>query len=133
MRKRTNPIFLGLIALALLGSCNRNKEGYPSQPVNGQVYHDRNGNTNIWNAALGYWMISSMINGQQVQHYYYPSTGVYRDASNRVVTKPAHIPSYRTANVSRSSMTTKSGTGTSSGSKGGFGSTGSKGSMGAAS
>jgi len=77
--KKTNSLFLGLITLALLSSsCSKKAEdGYPSNPTNGQVYRDSNGNNSTWNALMGYWMISSMMNGRQTQHYYYPSSGEY--------------------------------------------------------
>lgn len=126
--KKPNSLFMGLIVLALLSSsysCSKRADdgGYPLNPTNGQVYRDSNGNTSTWNALLGYWMISSMMNGRQTTHYYYPGRNEYRDERNAVVSRPTYIPAYRTASPTRSSMFGKSSTST-TGKSGGFGSTG---------
>jgi hypothetical protein len=124
MRKIT-PLFLGLISLALtFGACRDDRRAYPANPQNGQVYVDRNGNNSVWNAALGYWMISSMMNGHQVNHYYYPASGQYRNANGAVIARPSHIPTYRTATSSRSSMSKSTSPSSSPAKSGGFGSTG---------
>lgn len=126
--KKGNSLFLGLITLALLSSscsCSKRAEdGYPSNPTNGQVYRDSNGNQSTWNALMGYWMISSMMNGRQTQHYYYPSSGQYRDDRNQPVPRPAYIPAYRTASPSRSFFGGSSKSTSTTGKSGGFGSTG---------
>jgi len=126
---KNNKLFLGLVAIALvslggLESCSRDR-GYPSNPVNNQRYVDSHGNMSVWNAALGYWMISSMNNGRYVHHYYYPSTGVYQDENRRSVSRPGYVPVYRAAPATRSSIfggssSKSSGTAT----KSGFGSSG---------
>lgn len=146
MKKKINPLFMSLVALAMLQSCgcsddraeaNKNQQaavpnGYPENPANGAVYIDNSGNRNMWDAVLGAWVISSMMNGRSVNHYYYPSSGTYRDYSGRTVSRPSHIPAYRVATPSRkfggSSWGTSS-TGSSSKSasaprSAGFGSTG---------
>lgn len=125
--KRPNSLFMGLIILALLSSSCRSKRvddgGYPMNPTNGQVYRDSNGNTSTWNAMMGYWMITSMMNGRQSTHYYYPGRNEYRDERNSVVARPAYIPAYRTSSPTRSSMFGRSSTST-TGKSGGFGASG---------
>lgn len=122
--KKSSSLFLGLITLALLnGSCTRDDGGYPTSPTNGQVYRDSNGNQSTWNALMGYWVISSMMNGNQTRHYYYPSSGQYRDERNQPVARPAYIPAYRAASSSRSFFGGKTSTST-PGKSGGFGSSG---------
>jgi hypothetical protein len=121
MRKKINPLFMTLVAAAVLQSCscsdNRRSEeyqegyedameqkaqtGYPVAPTNGQVYIDNSGNRSTWDAVMQAWVISSMLNGRSVNHYYYPSSGLYRDYSGRTISRPAHIPAYRTATPSR--------------------------------
>ena len=129
--KKTNSLFLGLVVLALVSmgeiGCTR-RGGYPENPVNGQRYYDNNGNTSVWNAALGYWMITSMNNGRYVHHYYYPKTGMYQDEQRRNITRPVYVPAYRTAPATRSSFFGRSSSTTSGksgvGRSGGFGSSG---------
>jgi hypothetical protein len=120
MKKKINPLFMTLVAAAVLQSCscsdNRCSEeyqegyedamqnaqtGYPVAPSNGQVYIDNSGNRSTWDAVMQAWVISSMLNGRSVNHYYYPSSGLYRDYSGRTVSRPANIPAYRTASPSR--------------------------------
>lgn len=111
--KKPNVMFASMICLSLaVSSCSCDRRGnhaqYPSNPTNGQTYIDNSGNSSVWNAALGYWMITSMVNGRSVQHHYYPSTGRYTDEYDRTVTRPAHIPAASTRSVSTSKVTPKS-------------------------
>jgi len=127
--KKTNPLFFSLVALMLLGACTDNREKelvYPASPTNGQVYVDPYGNQSVYNAALQYWMISSMINNQRVYHYYYPSSGLYRDQSMRVIPRSSFVNHARTASPSRSFFGRSNSSSKSSGTakSGGFGSTG---------
>ncbi len=113
--KKTNSLFVSMICLSLaVSSCSCDKRGnyaqYPSNPTNGQTYIDNSGNNSVWNAALGYWMITSMVNGRSVQHHYYPSTGNYTDNNGRTVSRPAHIPAASTRPVSTSKVSPKSST-----------------------
>lgn len=136
--KKINLLFSSLVCLSLaMSSCSCNRRGqfagenYPANPTQGQRYVDSNGNSSIWNAALGCWMISSMINGRSVQHNYYPSGGYYTDHSGQRVNRPATIPvastpgsRVGTANTSsRSGVSTRSNTATPAKSAG-FGATG---------
>ena len=129
--KKSNSLFLGLVTLALISmgtlttSCSRS--GYPENPKNGERYYDSRGNLNVWNAALGYWMITSMNNGRYTHHYYYPSSGIYRDENRREVTRPGYVPIYRSSPATRSSFFGRSssiGKSSGVGRTGGFGSSG---------
>jgi len=73
---------------------------------------------------MGYWMITSMMNGHQTQHYYYPASGQYRDDRNQPVARPAHIPVYRAASPSRNFLGGSTNSTSANGKSGGFGSTG---------
>jgi hypothetical protein len=118
--KKSNPIFLAILALSLLSSCEKKNE-YPESPTDGQTYIDNRGNTSTWNSAMGYWMIYSMMNGQRTTVCYYPSSGEYRSPSGAVVSRPSSIP--RTSKFTRSGANgAKSSTGAKS-SKG-FGTSG---------
>ena len=90
----------------------------------------------MWNAALGCWMISSMINGRSVQHHYYPSTGSYTNSSGQSVSRPAHAPAVApkttTMSPSRTNATPARSNTTTPAKSAGFGSTGRGGSSPAA-
>lgn len=133
--KKTHLVFASLICLGMsMSSCQKRgqfagNEQYPQNPVEGQRYVDSHGNSSMWNAALGCWMISSMMNGRSVQHHYYPSTGSYTDSRGMAVSRPNHIPA-ASSNVSTpSSRSNTSGVGSRSSNptpakSAGFGSTG---------
>ena len=118
-------VALALVSLGGLSGCS-NDRVYPMNPTPNQRYVDSYGNVSVWNAALGYWMITSMNNGRYTHHYYYPSSGVYQDEKRQPVARPGYVPIYRTAAPTRSffggssSGTKSSGFGT----RGGFGSSG---------
>lgn len=107
--KKSNHLFLGLVSLMLLGACTTRDAAYqedqqfayPANPANGTVYTDPYGNQSVWNSAMNYWIISSMLNGHRVNHYYYPSTGVYRDNTMRIITRSDYGAYARRANPSR--------------------------------
>ena len=90
-----------LAALALI-SCdnNQDQEGFPLNPEEGQTYTRSDNSTGTWNAIMGYWMISSMVNGNRTMHHYYPSNNKFTDASGKSVTRPTH---YKTRSTSKSS------------------------------
>lgn len=92
---KKNSIFLAIIPLIMATSCS-NQESYPSKPKNGEKYVDRNGNNCVWNAALNYWVITSMINGRPVTHHYYPSNNNYTTTAGKSVSRPSTIPAYST-------------------------------------
>lgn len=93
---KKNSIFLAAIALTMAFSSCTQEESYPTNPKNGEKYVDNNGNNCIWNAALNYWIISSIINGRNVTHHYYPSNNSYTNSNGQKVSRPANIPAYKT-------------------------------------
>jgi hypothetical protein len=101
--KKSNSIFLTILAFGLLAlsSCEKKTE-YPETPVDGQTYVDNHGNSSVWNAALNYWMINSMLNGQRTTVYYYPTSGVYKNTTGTVITRPTSIPPARSHSSMRS-------------------------------
>lgn len=67
----------------------------PKTATDGQVYRDNNGNQWMFNAMMGYWMMSSLNrdSGRENHYYYYPSTGTYQDNTGRIITPPASVTS----------------------------------------
>lgn len=67
----------------------------PRTATDGQVYRDNNGNNWMFNAMMGYWIMSSFDrnSGRENHYYYYPSTGKYQDGSGSVVVPPASVTS----------------------------------------
>jgi hypothetical protein len=86
---KKNYLFLGIIGLVLISSGCSNRQSYPVNPKNGDNYVDDQGNNCTYNAALNYWIISSIMNGRRVNSYYYPSTGSYRNVSGSEISRPA--------------------------------------------
>lgn len=127
--KKPNFLFLALVALAIGGtsmsSC-KNKNRYPENPTNNQVYVDQNGNRSVWNSATNMWMIYAMMNGRPAGVYYYnPYNGSYQNSNHQPISRPAHLPAVRNSAPTRSSMTSSRPTSGSSSSKSaGFGSSG---------
>lgn len=120
---------------ALLVSCspNRQKEGLPENPQEGQVYQDGSSHW-VWNSAMQYWMIRSLFNAGGPVHYYYPSSrewsqgvqganGGFQPSAARSTTPPSTVPPATVRSSYKSNSTAgKSGSGSSSGMrKGGFG------------
>lgn len=91
---KKNYLFLGIVGLALLSSGCNNRQSYPTNPRNGQAYTDDQGNRCVWNSALNYWFISSMVNGRNVNSYYYPNTGSYRNSSGQSISRPVNYSSH---------------------------------------
>lgn len=114
--KKTHLIFGSLICLGMMFSSCTKTTTYPSNPKDGEKYVDSNGNNSIWNAALQCWMISSIINGRQVQHNYYPSSNIYTNGNGVVTGRPHSVPAPKSS-FSHSSSGSKS-------SSASFGSTG---------
>ena len=86
---KKNYLFLSIVGLSLvLSGCSRRQQ-YPINPQNGENYVDDQGNNCVYNAALRYWVISSMMNGRRVNSYYYPSTGSYRNTSGGIISRPS--------------------------------------------
>ena len=79
-----------LAAMALMSCSNdKDKEGFPVDPIEGQTYTRSDGSSGIWNSMMGYWMISSMMNGNRAVHHYYPSNNTFTNASGAKVARPA--------------------------------------------
>ena len=97
-----------LAAMALV-SCGNNSdsEGFPAEPVDGQTYTRSDGSSGVWNAMMGYWMISSVMNGNRAVHNYYPSSNTFTNASGQKVARPANYAPIKS--TSRSSGFGKSG------------------------
>lgn len=93
---KKNYLFLGVMSLIMATTSCSQEETYPSKPKNGEKYVDQNGNNCVWNAAMNYWIISSMVNGRNVTHYYYPSNNSYTNSTGAKVSRPANIPAYKT-------------------------------------
>lgn len=117
MKKRN--IFIGsIIALGLLTmtlpSCDSapktDEEGFPVNPTDGQSYRHNNGTNSVWNAAMGYWMISSMVRGQAVNHRFYPSSGKYTDGSGTLSSRESSgVPRKSTSRSGFGSSRARSG------------------------
>ena len=114
MKKKFGAIalFIGAILLAKSCSSSTDQEGWPSNPEEGQKYSRTDGSSGVWNAMMGYWMISSMINGRQVQNHYYPSTNTFTNTTGQKITKPSYYTAPKS--TSRSSGFGRSGTKSSS-------------------
>lgn len=110
MANKFSTVALFLAALMVSTSCSNNsdQEGFPKTPSEGESYTRNDGSTGVWNAMMGYWVISSMINGNRVNNHYYPASNKFTNASGKSISRPAY---YATPKTSRSS---------------GFGSTGSR-------
>lgn len=93
-----------IVSLSLLTSACSSKDDaipYPTEPKDGQVYR-HNGTSSIWNAALGYWAISSIMNGNSTQHRYYPNTQTYTNASGSRIATPSYAMNSKGKPVSKS-------------------------------
>lgn len=109
MKKKAYLGSVTLATLVLFSSCsNSTKQGeqevktitkdsvmLPKNATDGQVYRDNNGNNWMFNAMMGYWMMSSINNsGRENHYYYYPSTGRYQDQTGSTA-----VPSSVTSGV----------------------------------
>ena len=106
--KKKNTILASLLAISMIFTGCSSKEGFPENPEDGQSFTTSNGSTGTWNAIMGYWMISSMINGQRVQNRYYPSTGTYTNNAGTPIKDPKYFSKSNT-----NSSTKKGGFGSS--------------------
>lgn len=88
--KKSIGIMLAALALISCGN-NTDQEGFPSEPTDGQTYERTDGSRGVWNAMMGYWMISSIMNGNRAMHHYYPSNNSFTDASGKTVARPTHF------------------------------------------
>ena len=94
-------VSLGLVFWATRSCSEESSEPeYPESPKDGQVY-TRNGTSSVWNAALGYWAISSMMNGRSQQHRYYPNTQSYTNSAGAKVATPAFVTNSKGKSVSK--------------------------------
>lgn len=104
MRKKS--VFIGtIVSLSLLASsCSYfskdDSPEYPEAPADGQVYK-HNGTSSIWNAALGYWAISSIMNGRSVNHRYYPNTQTYTNATGSKINTPVYAKNSKGRGVTK--------------------------------
>ena len=100
--KKTIIISALLAATLSITGCKSKEESFPENPKDGQTYTTPNGSTGIWNAAMGYWMIRSMINNQSVTNRYYPSTNTYTDNNGKNIVKPNYFHTAKPKANSRS-------------------------------
>lgn len=122
-------IYLGGVTLATMmffascSSCTNNDgdkkviktDSLPRNPTQGQVYHDNNGHSWVYDAILMRWALGGGSMGGSNNYYYYPSTGSYQDNAGRAVTPPASVSSgisdgvkARTQTVTKTVTTTPS-------------------------
>lgn len=87
--KKITGIFLAAL-FAVSCSSQKDKEGFPKNPEDGQAYTRNDGSRGVWNAMLGYWMISSMINGRSVSNHYYPATNRFTNSAGTNITRPTY-------------------------------------------
>ena len=140
-----------LMFLSSCSGCTKTEEqgvmkvdSLPRNPTAGQVYHDSNNHSWVYDMAMGAWIMNMVNSNGQRDHvnnyYYYPSTGSYTDGSGKTVTPPASVSSgisdgvkARTQTVTKpvnlsksssSSVKSSSSTSTKSTGKSVFGSTG---------
>lgn len=63
-------------------------DSLPRNPTSGQVYHDSNGHSWVYDAILMRWALGSTSGGNN--YYYYPSTNSYSDNTGKT-TPPASV------------------------------------------
>lgn len=100
--KKTVIVSVLLAATISFSGCKSKEESFPENPKDGQTYTTPNGSTGIWNAAMGYWMIRSMVNNQSVTNRFYPSTNSYTDNSGKQIAKPNYFKTSKSSSSSRS-------------------------------
>ena len=104
--KKITGIFLATL-FAISCSSQKDEEGFPKDPTEGQTYTRNDGSRGVWNAMLGYWMISSMVNGRSVTNHYYPSTNRFTNSTGTTIERPKHYSKSKSG-FGRSSRTRSS-------------------------
>lgn len=64
-------------------------DSLPRNPTSGQVYHDSNEHSWVYDAILMRWALGSTSGGNN--YYYYPSTNSYSDNTGKTITPPASV------------------------------------------
>lgn len=123
----SSVIALGtLMFLSSCSGCTKTEEqgvmkvdSLPRNPTAGQVYHDSNNHSWVYDAMMMRWIMDGGGSSHN-NYYYYPSTGSYTDGAGRSVTPPASVSSgisdgvkARTQTVTKPVNLSKSSTGSS--------------------
>ena len=121
----SSVIALGtLMFLSSCSGCTKTEEqgvmkvdSLPRNPTAGQVYHDSNNHSWVYDAMMMRWIMDGGGSSHN-NYYYYPSTGSYTDGAGRSVTPPASVSSgisdgvkARTQTVTKPVNLSKSSTG----------------------
>ncbi len=107
--KKITGIFLATL-FAISCSSQKDEEGFPKDPTEGQTYTRNDGSRGVWNAMLGYWMISSMVNGRSVTNHYYPATNKFTNSTGSTIERPKHYSKPTSRSKSRSGFGSSSRT-----------------------
>lgn len=88
-----------LMFLSSCSGCTKTEEqgvmkvdSLPRNPTAGQVYHDSNNHSWVYDAMMMRWIMDGGGSSHN-NYYYYPSTGSYTDGAGRSVTPPASVSS----------------------------------------
>lgn len=96
----SSVIALGtLMFLSSCSGCTKTEEqgvmkvdSLPRNPTAGQVYHDSNNHSWVYDAMMMRWIMDGGSSSHN-NYYYYPSTGSYTDGTGKSVTPPASVSS----------------------------------------
>lgn len=96
----SSVIALGtLMFLSSCSGCTKTEEqgvmkvdSLPRNPKAGQVYHDSNDHSWVYDAMMMRWIMDGGSSSHN-NYYYYPSTGSYTDGAGKSVTPPASVSS----------------------------------------
>lgn len=96
----SSVIALGtLMFLSSCSGCTKTEEqgvmkvdSLPRNPTAGQVYHDSNNHSWVYDAMMMRWIMDGGGSSHN-NYYYYPSTGSYTDGTGKSVTPPASVSS----------------------------------------
>lgn len=90
--KKKHLLATALASITLFVSCTNSSSQLPDSPKDKEEYHDSNGNTWVYNAAMMYWMMRTPQGGGG-SYYYYPNSGRFTNASGATVTPPPSVSS----------------------------------------
>lgn len=102
--KKKHLLATAIASITLFVSCANSSSQLPENPKDKEEYHDSNGNTWVYNAAMMYWMMRGSSAAGGGSYYYYPNSGRFTNAAGATVTPPSSVSSGIRAATSKSAL-----------------------------